>query len=194
MLDTASGKPAEGVKIDFSVLEGSAYRLIKTVHTNADGRNAEPLLTAETMKVGQYELVFHIGEYFTKLGTVLPNPPFLEKAVIQFGMADATSHYHVPLLASLWSYTTYRGSYRFRDPGDGRRDDDLPQNVVVFDLRPAACLDAWTVGDRGRGPSGHDADQRDGSCGFRSKVRRHFRELAVGCRTGEGEVAVCQSR
>jgi 5-hydroxyisourate hydrolase len=76
MLDTASGKPAEGVKIDFSVLEGEAYRFVKTVHTNADGRNAEPLLTEE----------------------------------IQFGMADATSHYHVPLLASPWSFTTYRGS------------------------------------------------------------------------------------
>ena len=110
MLDTASGKPAEGVRIDFSVLDAGAYRLIRTVHTNADGRNAEPLLTAETMKVGQYELVFHIGDYFTKLGTVLPNPPFLEKAVIQFGMADAASHYHVPLLASPWSFTTYRGS------------------------------------------------------------------------------------
>jgi 5-hydroxyisourate hydrolase len=110
MLDTANGKPAEGVKIDFSVLEGGAYKLIRTVHTNADGRNAEPLLTPETMKAGQYELVFYIGEYFTKLGTVLPNPPFLEKAVIQFGMADAASHYHVPILASPWSYTTYRGS------------------------------------------------------------------------------------
>jgi 5-hydroxyisourate hydrolase len=110
MLDTTSGKPAEGVKIDFSVLEGGAYRLIRTVHTNADGRNAEPLLTPETMKVGRYELGFYIGEYFTKLGTVLPDPPFLEKAVIQFGMADATSHYHVPLLATPWSYTTYRGS------------------------------------------------------------------------------------
>src|SRR5258708_7589539 len=110
MLDTMSGKPAEGVKIDFSVLEGSAYRLIKTVHTNVDGRNAEPLLTPETMKAGQYELVFYIAEYFTKLGTALPTPPFLDKAVIQFGMADAASHYHVPLLASPWSYTTYRGS------------------------------------------------------------------------------------
>jgi 5-hydroxyisourate hydrolase len=109
MLDTASGKPAEGVKVDFSVLDGSAYKLIKTVLTNADGRT-EPLLTPENMKVGQYELVFYIGAYFTKLGTVLPNPPFIEKAVIQFGMADATSHYHVPLLASPWSYTTYRGS------------------------------------------------------------------------------------
>ena len=110
MLDTANGKPAEGVRIDFSVLEGSAYKLIKTVHTNADGRNAEPLLTPENMKVGQYELVFYLAEYYTKLGTVLPNPPFIEKAVIQFGMADAASHYHVPLLASPWSYTTYRGS------------------------------------------------------------------------------------
>jgi 5-hydroxyisourate hydrolase len=110
MLDTTTGKPAEGVKIDFSVLEGEAYRFIKTVHTNADGRNAEPLLTEENMKVGQYQLVFHLAAYFTKLGTILPNPPFLEKAVIQFGMADATSHYHVPLLASPWSFTTYRGS------------------------------------------------------------------------------------
>ena len=110
MLDTMSGKPAEGVRIDFSVVDGGAYRLIKTVHTNVDGRNAEPLLTPETMKVGQYELAFYIADYFTKLGTVLPNPPFLEKAVIQFGMADAASRYHVPLLASPWSYTTYRGS------------------------------------------------------------------------------------
>lgn len=110
MLDTANGKPAEGVRIDLSVLEGSAYKLIKTVRTNADGRTPEPLLTAETMKVGQYELVFYLAEYFTKLGTILPKPPFIEKAVIQFGMADAASHYHVPLLASPWSYTTYRGS------------------------------------------------------------------------------------
>jgi 5-hydroxyisourate hydrolase len=110
MLDTASGKPAEGVKIDFSVLDGEVYRLIKTAHTNADGRNAEPLLTEDTMKVGQYQLVFHLAEYFAKLGTVLPNPPFLDRAVIQFGIADATSHYHVPLLASPWSFTTYRGS------------------------------------------------------------------------------------
>jgi 5-hydroxyisourate hydrolase len=109
MLDTANGKPGEGVRIDFSVLDGGAYKLIKTVRTNVDGRT-EPLLTAETMKAGQYELVFHLAEYYTKLGTVLPNPPFLERAVIQFGMADATAHYHVPVLATPWSYTTYRGS------------------------------------------------------------------------------------
>ena len=109
MLDTANGRPGEGVRVDFSVLDGGAYKLIKTVRTNADGRT-EPLLTAETMKVGQYQLAFYLAEYYTKLGTVLPNPPFLEKAVIQFGMADATAHYHVPVLATPWSYTTYRGS------------------------------------------------------------------------------------
>ena len=110
MLDVANGRPAAGVRIDFAALDGDAYRLIRTVHTNEDGRNAEPLLTAETMRVGQYQLAFHIAEYFTRLGTVLPDPPFLDVAVIQFGISDATSHYHVPLLASPWTYTTYRGS------------------------------------------------------------------------------------
>ena len=110
VLDTASGKPGEGVKIEFSVLDGEAYKLVTTVTTNADGRNGQPLLTPENMKAGKYQLVFYTGEYFAKQGTVLPNPPFLEKAIIQFGMADATSHYHVPILVSPWSYTTYRGS------------------------------------------------------------------------------------
>ena len=110
VLDTANGKPGEGIKIEFSVLEGDTYKLLVTVTTNADGRNAQPLLTPENMKAGKYQLVFYVGEYFAKLGTQLPNPPFLEKAVIQFGMADATAHYHVPILVSPWSYTTYRGS------------------------------------------------------------------------------------
>jgi 5-hydroxyisourate hydrolase len=110
VLDVTTGKPAEGVQIDFFVAEGETYRLVRSVVTNADGRVAEPLLTADTIKVGQYQLVFHIADYFSKLGTVLPKPPFLDKAVVQFGISDATSHYHVPLLASPWSYTTYRGS------------------------------------------------------------------------------------
>lgn len=110
MLDVLNGKPAAGVQIDFSELDGEAYRFIRTVHTNEDGRNAEPLLTAETMKVCQFQLVFHIAEYFTKAGVALSSPPFLDKAAIQFGISDAASHYHVPLLASPWTYTTYRGS------------------------------------------------------------------------------------
>ncbi len=110
MLDVAAGKPAEGVLVDFAVLERESYHAIRSVHTNADGRNAEPLLTPETMKVGQYQLTFHLADYFIRQGTLLPNPPFLDKAVIQFGIADVASHYHVPLLASPWTYTTYRGS------------------------------------------------------------------------------------
>src|ERR1700743_1730410 len=76
VLDTASGKPGEGVKIDFSVLDGNAYKLVKTVHTNADGRNAEPLLTPENMKTGKYQLEFYIGEYFTNAGMKLPHQTF----------------------------------------------------------------------------------------------------------------------
>ena len=110
VLDVVTGKPAEGVRIDFSVLDGEAWRAVRTVHTNEDGRNAEPLLTAETIKVGRYQLVFFVAEYFRRIGTVLPDPPFLEQAVVQFGIADAATHYHVPLLASPWTYTTYRGS------------------------------------------------------------------------------------
>ena len=110
VLDTANGKPGEGIKIEFSELEGDTYKLLKTVHTNADGRNAEPLMTPENMKTGKFQLVFYVGEYFAKLGTQLPNPPFLEKAVVQFGIADAKAHYHVPILVAPWSYTTYRGS------------------------------------------------------------------------------------
>jgi 5-hydroxyisourate hydrolase len=110
MLDTASGKPAAGVRIDLFALEGDSSRLIKTVRTNADGRNDQPLLTADTMAVGRYQLVFYVAEYFSKLGVALSNPPFLDRIAIQFGIADATQHYHVPLLASPWSYATYRGS------------------------------------------------------------------------------------
>ena len=110
MLDTVNGKPAAGVRIDFAVLEGDNYRTIKTVHTNADGRNDQPLLTGENMRTGRYQLVFYVAEYFSKLGVTLPNPPFLDKVPLQFGISDATQHYHVPLLASPWSYTTYRGS------------------------------------------------------------------------------------
>ena len=110
MLDTMNGIPGEGVKIDFSVLEGETYRLIATMRTNVDGRTPAPLLNADTMKVGRYQLMFYIAEYFAKRGVVLPDPPFVDRAVIQFGITDAAAHYHVPLLASPWSYTTYRGS------------------------------------------------------------------------------------
>jgi 5-hydroxyisourate hydrolase len=110
MLDTMNGIPAEGVRIDFAALDGDTYRLIATVRTNADGRTPQPLLNAETMKAGRYQLTFYVAEYFAKRGVTLPDPPFVDRAVIQFGIVDAAGHYHVPLLASPWSYTTYRGS------------------------------------------------------------------------------------
>jgi 5-hydroxyisourate hydrolase len=110
VLDTANGRPAAGVQIDFSAREGEQYRLIKTIRTNADGRADEPLLEGEAMAVGRYRLVFHVGEYFTKGGASLADPPFLDEVPLDFAIADGAAHYHVPLLVSPWSYTTYRGS------------------------------------------------------------------------------------
>ena len=110
VLDTASGKPAAGVRIDLRVLDGDRYRLIKTVYTNADGRTDEPLLAADTLTTGRYELVFHLAEYFARQGASQPSPPFLDQVPLRFAIADAASHYHVPLLATPWSYSTYRGS------------------------------------------------------------------------------------
>lgn len=110
VLDTVSGKPAAGVRIDLSLLEGDRYRLIKTVHTNADGRTDAPLLAADAFAPGRYELVFHVAEHFAKQGATQASPPFLDQIPLRFAIADAAAHYHVPLLATPWSYSTYRGS------------------------------------------------------------------------------------
>jgi 5-hydroxyisourate hydrolase len=109
VLDTHSGRPAEGVAIDLVTMEASAQRALKTVRTNADGRTDEPLLTGD-LPTGVYELRFHIGDYFRGRGVDLPEPAFLDVAVVRFGIADSAGHYHVPLLATPWSYSTYRGS------------------------------------------------------------------------------------
>lgn len=110
VLDTANGQPAAGVRIDFSVQDGTQYRLLKTVQTNADGRTDEPLLDASAMARGRYELVFHIGNYFANRGAAMTDPPFLDTVPLRFAIADPDQHYHVPLLVSPWSYSTYRGS------------------------------------------------------------------------------------
>lgn len=106
ILDTAHGQPADGVTIE---LWRENQKLKETV-TNADGRTDEPLMEGDAMEAGTYQLVFHIGDYFKARGTAPVAPPFLDKVPVQFGIADATAHYHVPLLASPWSYSTYRGS------------------------------------------------------------------------------------
>jgi 5-hydroxyisourate hydrolase len=111
VLDTASGRPAGGIRIDLSRL-GVDGRLeaLKTVVTNAEGRTDEPLLSGDEVRVGRYELMFHVGAYFTARGTPVAEPPFLERIPVRFAIADAQVHYHVPLLVSPWGYTTYRGS------------------------------------------------------------------------------------
>lgn len=112
VLDTAQGCPASKMAIElWSIDPESAERtLLKTIYTNEDGRTDLPLLTGEEFKVGVYELIFGVGEYFDRHLDNLPNPPFLPRVPIQFGIADPTAHYHVPLLTSPWTYSTYRGS------------------------------------------------------------------------------------
>jgi len=111
VLDTMNGRPAAGVKIALYRLDGETRSLVKEVVTNADGRTDSPLLTGEEYKTGQYELVFRIGDYFRSIGgATLPQPAFLDVVPLRFGIAEADGHYHVPLLASPWSYSTYRGS------------------------------------------------------------------------------------
>ncbi len=106
VLDTAVGKPAAGLKIDFYRLDGSARELIKSVSTNDDGRCDSPLVSGDEMKTGVYELVFHVGDYLNADAAV----SFLDQVPVRFGIDDPSTHYHVPLLVSPFSYSTYRGS------------------------------------------------------------------------------------
>jgi len=110
VLDTAGGRPAAGMRLELSVLEGGDWKVLKTLRTNADGRTDEPLLAGERMKPAQYRIVFDVADYFRANGVTLPEPPFLDRVPLRFGIADAQAHYHVPLLCSPWSYSTYRGS------------------------------------------------------------------------------------
>jgi 5-hydroxyisourate hydrolase len=108
VLDTARGRPAAGMSIELFRLDGESRRALKTVETNTDGRTDEPLLEGDTMESGTYEIVFGVGEYFAGFENV-SDPPFLSRVPVRFSLADA-AHYHVPLLTSPWSYSTYRGS------------------------------------------------------------------------------------
>ena len=109
VLDTALGRPAAGLAVELYALDPER-RLLATAVTDADGRLAEPLLAGEAFRPGRYELVFHAAAYHRAAGVPLAEPPFLGEVVIRFAIAAADAHYHVPLLLSPWSYTTYRGS------------------------------------------------------------------------------------
>jgi len=111
VLDTCNGTPALGVKIELLELSDNGdRRTITTAETNADGRTDAPLIGGQPVPIGRYELHFHIADYFRRLGLPLADPPFLDVVPVQFSVADPEGHYHVPLLATPWSYSTYRGS------------------------------------------------------------------------------------
>ena len=109
VLDTARGCPAAGVGVTLYRLHPER-QLIAQSTTNDDGRLDAPILAEADFHAGVYEIVFAAGAYFHAAGVDLPSPPFVDEVVIRFGIADAAAHYHVPLLVSPWSYSTYRGS------------------------------------------------------------------------------------
>jgi 5-hydroxyisourate hydrolase len=110
VLDTANGCPAAGIKVTLQRVEGGVATTLRTMALNADGRADSALLDEKSMAVGRYRLVFETAAYFRGRGAALPEPPFLDVVQLDFGIADAQGHYHVPLLVSPWSYSTYRGS------------------------------------------------------------------------------------
>lgn len=110
VLDTMHGSPASGMHVALYRLDADVPRLVKAIVLNADGRADAPLLEAESLTPGHYRLMFEVAEYFRARGVKLPEPPFLGAVPLDFGIADPNAHYHVPLLASPWAYSTYRGS------------------------------------------------------------------------------------
>lgn len=105
------GCPAAGMAVVLYDTQGTDSHLIKRFVLNADGRHeGGPLLATANLKVGTYRLVFAVKAYFVARGVALPEPAFLDEVSLDFGIADLTQHYHVPLLVSPWSYSTYRGS------------------------------------------------------------------------------------
>jgi 5-hydroxyisourate hydrolase len=111
VLDIARGRPAQSMRVELYEFDANGAReLLVDVATNADGRTDKPLIGATDARVGCFELVFHAGDYFRNQGAKLADPPFLDIVPVRFAVADPAAHYHVPLLVSPWTYSTYRGS------------------------------------------------------------------------------------
>lgn len=110
VLDTAQGRPAAAMRISLLRWDGGGYAGLRDALTNAAGRCDHPLLDGAGVRAGRYRLMFAAGAYFRAQRMALPDPPFLDEITIDFGIADSNAHYHVPLLMSPWSYSTYRGS------------------------------------------------------------------------------------
>ena len=111
VLDTMHGTPAGGMRVTLFTLSAGRALLVKSFALNDDGRNPDGLLyDSASLQAGTYRLVFDVAGYFKAKGVLLPEPPFLDQVTLDFGVADTRQHYHVPLLVSPWSYSTYRGS------------------------------------------------------------------------------------
>lgn len=110
VLDTMHGCPAAGMAVALFTTQGDDATLVRRYILNGDGRTDTPLYDAASLKAGTYRLVFDVEAYFAARGVALPQPSFLGRVSLDFGVADVSQHYHVPLLVSPWSYSTYRGS------------------------------------------------------------------------------------
>ena len=111
VLDTMHGTPAVGMQVTLYATDGSSAHCLKQFVLNQDGRNPDGMLYDHaSLRVGTYRLVFDVAAYFMARGVALPEPNFLNRVSLDFGVAHADQHYHVPLLVSPWSYSTYRGS------------------------------------------------------------------------------------
>ena len=109
VLDTMNGKPAGGMRVQLRLLSADG-QVVRDVTTNEDGRCEQPLLEGDEFQTGAWELVFHVSDYFAGMVEEKSAIPFLKEVPVRFGIEDIDAHYHVPLLVSPWSYTTYRGS------------------------------------------------------------------------------------
>ncbi|MDD0838338.1 hydroxyisourate hydrolase [Curvibacter sp. HBC61] len=110
VLDTMHGCPAAGMAVSLFTTQGDSATLVRRFVLNQDGRSDGPLYDNASLRVGTYRLVFEVAAYFQARGVDLPEPPFLDRVTLDFGIAHADQHYHVPLLVSPWSHSTYRGS------------------------------------------------------------------------------------
>ena len=109
VLDIYSGKPGKGIKVDLYYVQNNKREKLNSVTLNNDGRGDKPLIEGKNFKEGKYELIFFVGDYFKKI-IETATIPFLDEVVVKFGISNSNEHYHVPLLVSPWSYSTYRGS------------------------------------------------------------------------------------
>jgi 2-oxo-4-hydroxy-4-carboxy-5-ureidoimidazoline decarboxylase len=110
VLDTHAGRPAVGIAIELYEFAGEKAHCIDTAITNADGRTDQPLIAGRPLPIGRYELRFAVGNHFRSRGIESGDPPFLDIVPLRFSIAEPEGHYHVPLLCTPWSYSTYRGS------------------------------------------------------------------------------------